>query len=63
MSEKNVQAERPKARTLKLAEFKLLQADRGLDLRGNENLEAEYLKGITGVWEILRRELAHERII
>ena len=43
-----------------------IQADRLEDWtleRGNESLEAKYLKGITGVWGILRRELAHERII
>jgi hypothetical protein len=34
-----------------------------LDWGGNENLEAEYLKGITGVWGILRWEMAHEIII
>ena len=66
--EKNIQAENPEVRTLSTLEFDPIQADRlertGLEReRGNENLEAKYLKGITGVWGILRPELAHERII
>jgi hypothetical protein len=62
--EKKVQAERPTVRIL--AEFDPIQADRLVNWTwegGNEKREAGYLKRITGVWGILRWELAHERII
>ena len=47
-----------------LSEFDPIQADRLEDWAWAEiKTSRQYLKGITGVWGILRRELAHERIM